>query len=125
MAITIQGEGDVWKVEIRERGPARITVKVAPTKGKEEGAVWKSTFLDLSVWGNADKDGNRTPGAEMIHDLQQKDKIRFEARGKTDVWADKQTGKERAALGWTVTRLELVSRANDPRAPASSDDIPF
>ena len=125
MAITIQGEGDIWKVEIRERGPARITVKVAPTKGKEDGAPWKSTFLDLAIWSGPDKDGDRTPGAELVHTLQQKDKIRFSAKGKTDVWSDKQTGKERTALAWTVTRLDVVSVAGDPRGQAPADEIPF
>lgn len=124
MAIELKGEGDIWNVEIRERGPARITVKVAPTKGKDDGAVWKSTFLNLNVWGGPGRDGERTPGAEFVHDLQPKDKIRFEAKGKTDVWTDKQTGKERTGLGWTVTQLELVSRADDPRSPRG-DDIPF
>lgn len=125
MAITIQGDGDVFKVTIPDRGPARVTVKVAPTKGKEEGAVWKSTFIDLTVWGGTDRDGNCTPGAELVHDLQQKDKIRFEAKGKTDTWRDKE-GKDSSSLAWTVTRLELVSRADDPRSPKSNpDDIPF
>lgn len=128
MAITIEGDGDVFKVEIKDRGPARVTVKVAPTKGRDEGAIWKSTFIDVDVWGGPDRDGHTTPGAHLVHTLQPRDKIRFSAKGKTDVWTDKQTGKERAALKWTATSLELVSSDNRPApvAPAGDDDpLPF
>lgn len=124
MGLEIRGTGDVYKVEIRERGPARVTVKVAPSKDKD--GSWKSSFLDLAVWGGPGKDGKVTPGAELVHTLRERDKVTFEAWGKTDCWQDRE-GKPRTNLAWTVTRMALAG-ADTPQRQVPDDDggsVPF
>ena len=123
MGLEIKGNGDVYKVEIRDRGPARVTVKVAPSK--DQAGNWKSSFLDLAVWGGPGKDGKVTPGAELVHTLRERDKVTFEAWGKTDSW--EKDGKPQTKLAWTVTRLALDGR-DTPQRQVPEDDggsIPF
>ena len=116
MALELRGDGDVWKLEQRDRGPATLILKVAPTKDK--AGNWNKTFLRLTVW--PDRDGETT-AATALH-LQERDKVMFTAKARTGTW--EKDGKPQSALEWTLTSVYLAGDKAPPQKQQPDDDLP-
>ena len=119
----VKADADVYKVEISERGPARITCKVAPSKDREGN--WASSFVTVEVWSGGN---NPCVGAEVVAGLRERDRIWFEGYGKTNAWVDKE-GKKRADLRFNATAIGLGKYADRQAAPVQTPDnddrVPF
>lgn len=119
----VQADADVYKVEISERGPARITCKVAPSKDREGN--WSSSFVTVEVWSGGN---NPCQGALLVTSLKERDRIWFEGYGKTNAWTDKE-GKKRADLRFNATAIGMGKYADrQASAPLQTPDdstIPF
>jgi single-strand DNA-binding protein len=94
-------------------GNAVASVSVAANLGYGDNKY--TEWLSIVAWDKL---------AEVLSKYTKKgSKIYFEAEPKTETWNDKQTGQDRSAIKWRVTKLVLLDSKEQgaiaPQAPAN------